>query len=234
MNFGLDWDGTCEEDLDLWRMFVMLAQRAGHKVYIVTMRYPSERLKQGSEITDEWMDMVDGVIFTSRKGKKPYCLGLGIHIDVWIDDNPLAVEYDAKRVFGVETPEGVVVAKTQDLPAEYRQQALAMDGFSIIVRYVVPPGCEDVISGKVGIARNIEDITGIGFVNDFTKMPRFAGFSIHHAPMGNFLMAEVNSRSGCEDRIVAEIEGCSIGMLLKHFRAWQSSRNQIALEQMTA
>lgn len=42
MNIALDYDGTYTADPDMWLRFVEEAQAAGHKVFIVTMRYESE------------------------------------------------------------------------------------------------------------------------------------------------------------------------------------------------
>ncbi len=113
MNIGLDWDGTCTEDAELYFMFVNLARSRGHKVWIVTMRYPSEISNPKNpekSIPQYFIDAVDGIIFTSREAKRPAVEKAGIKIDVWIDDNPIAVEKSAAEIWGWHTPEGVVVS----------------------------------------------------------------------------------------------------------------------------
>ena len=113
MNIGLDWDGTCTEDTELYFMFVNLARSRGHKVWIVTMRYPSEvnnPKNPEKSIPQYFIDAVDGIVFTSREAKRPAVEKVGIEIDVWIDDNPIAVEKSATEIWGWHTPEGVVVS----------------------------------------------------------------------------------------------------------------------------
>jgi hydroxymethylpyrimidine pyrophosphatase-like HAD family hydrolase len=45
MIVGLDWDGTVTSAPSLFLSFAETAKEQGHKVYIVTMRYPSEDLE---------------------------------------------------------------------------------------------------------------------------------------------------------------------------------------------
>jgi len=94
-------------------MFVNLARSRGHKVWIVTMRYPSEvnnPKNPEKSIPQYFIDAVDGIVFTSREAKRPAVEKVGIEIDVWIDDNPIAVEKSATEIWGWHTPEGVVVS----------------------------------------------------------------------------------------------------------------------------
>lgn len=42
LDMGLDFDGTLTADPVGWGIFVKLMRARGHKVHIVTMRYPSE------------------------------------------------------------------------------------------------------------------------------------------------------------------------------------------------
>lgn len=112
MNIALDYDGTCTEDIDLFYMFVKLARASGHKVYIVTMRFPSEINDPkfpGKAIPQKLLDIVNGTVCTSRQAKRKVMDDLNIPIQVWIDDNPLAVEKSAGEIWGWTTPEGIVV-----------------------------------------------------------------------------------------------------------------------------
>lgn len=106
MKLALDWDGTGNQDIGLWMIFVMAAQKRGHEVHIVTMRYPSEAIIGQTGIPEDFALMVDGVHFTSRKAKRTFMEQKGIKIDVWIDDHPMAVEKDAKDIWEAVTPEG--------------------------------------------------------------------------------------------------------------------------------
>lgn len=101
--FSFDWDGTVTKAPGEFLAFAKALRAAGHKVYIVTMRYPSEL---GD--LEYWRRHVDGIVATSRMAKKPAAKALGIHIDIWIDDNPAAVDKSAIEIWGNSSPEGSV------------------------------------------------------------------------------------------------------------------------------
>lgn len=117
MNFGLDWDGTVNQAYALWAIWTREAIRAGHRVYVVTMRYASE--------VDDHMyrwcfnNGVRQIIYTDRGPKRPAAEKQGIKIDVWIDDNPRAVEEGAENIWGAATPEGQVVEDNETVTAEF-------------------------------------------------------------------------------------------------------------------
>ena len=91
MNISLDFDGTYTVDPYVWDRFIEVARMAGHTVYCVTMRYPSE----GGEVIASLQGKVDHIIFTERKAKIGHMAKLGIPINVWIDDNPHWIHQDA-------------------------------------------------------------------------------------------------------------------------------------------
>lgn len=91
MNISLDFDGTASTDIEMWTAFAEICKSRGHTVYIVTMRSPKEAL----EIPAMLADAVEAVVCTTRKAKAPYCEALGIKIDIWIDDMPLAITQHA-------------------------------------------------------------------------------------------------------------------------------------------
>ena len=104
---GLDYDGTVTEDPDLFTQLVKTIREAGHRVYIVTMRYMSECTSD-----PEFMriaEHVDGFFATGRQAKKPYVLNHGVQIHIWIDDNPDAVHKSATEIWGTPSPEGTIV-----------------------------------------------------------------------------------------------------------------------------
>ena len=84
MNIALDYDGTFTRAPDLWRRTSAQFRAAGHKVYIVTLRSPSEL----DEVRKEAGPWVDGVIPCSRKSKREGVRDAGILIHIWIDDMP--------------------------------------------------------------------------------------------------------------------------------------------------
>jgi hypothetical protein len=101
MNIGFDYDNTYTRDPAFWDSFLNAARVRGHKVYLVTMRTPAEGVQVFHDLTGK----VDGICFTSRRGKQKYMYEMGISIDVWIDDMPLFVLQDAADRSDVEVTE---------------------------------------------------------------------------------------------------------------------------------
>ena len=87
----LDYDNTYTLDPTFWDAFIVVSKSSGHSVILATMRYPSE----GDTVRYDLEGKVDDIIFTSRKGKRQYLKKLQIFPDVWIDDMPEFVVYDA-------------------------------------------------------------------------------------------------------------------------------------------
>ena len=110
MNIALDYDGTASADPVIFKSIVKLLRDAGHKVYIVTMRFHSECF----ELQQTWGPLVDGIIPTARQAKRPVTDAAGIPIHVWIDDNPEAVTMSALQIWGSSSQEGTVVVVDHD------------------------------------------------------------------------------------------------------------------------
>lgn len=102
MNLGLDHDGVLTAEENGFKQFCKIMRDLGHKVYIVTMRYPSE----SKEIFENWGPHVDGIFTTSRQAKHLHMSLLDIKIHVWIDDHPQCIHQDAVQVWGFSHPEG--------------------------------------------------------------------------------------------------------------------------------
>ena len=82
MNIGLDFDGTADQDPELWRQFIHLCQSRGHRVFVTTARFENnikdiEAALPGVEI-----------IPSNGKPKKMACDAADLSIDIWIDDMP--------------------------------------------------------------------------------------------------------------------------------------------------
>ncbi len=108
LNIALDWDGTYTADPSFFGQVAEMAKRSGHKIYIVTMRYPSE----GRDLIPmAWR--VDGIVYTSRQSKRAACEALGLEIDIWMDDHPIAVEKDAIQIWNKPTPQNTIIATSQ-------------------------------------------------------------------------------------------------------------------------
>lgn len=80
MLIALDYDKTYTADHALWNDFIVIAQKRGHVVKIVTMRKPDE------EIIGVPVD----VTYTSRKAKASV-----VSADIWIDDSPSWIYQDS-------------------------------------------------------------------------------------------------------------------------------------------
>lgn len=84
------------------------------------MRYPSECLD--GQVDQRLIKEVDGLICTMRQPKGKACDDLRIRIDVWIDDNPRAINESAAQIWGTPTPEGVVHDPANDPPLTHGVQ----------------------------------------------------------------------------------------------------------------
>ena len=90
MNIALDYDQTYTRDPDLWNEFILSARIRKHQVFIVTMRY-----ENSEAIPQDVASMVNRVIYTERRGKRAKMQFLQLPIDIWIDDMPDFIIYDA-------------------------------------------------------------------------------------------------------------------------------------------
>jgi len=86
----LDYDGTYTEFPYLMHMIIEYGSKHNVKVILATMRYPEE-IDDGLKELQKKID----VYFTSRKAKQNYLLLQGIKPDIWIDDNPKWIVFDA-------------------------------------------------------------------------------------------------------------------------------------------
>ena len=91
MVISIDYDSTYTCDPVGWDQFVVMMRARGHTIYVVTMRYESE----AQPVRDALTSKVDDIICTGRKAKRPFMYSLGIHVSVWIDDEPGWILTDA-------------------------------------------------------------------------------------------------------------------------------------------
>lgn len=88
MLIAIDFDETLTRDAELWRAFIDLSERLGHRVVCVTARRDTE---DNNETIDEWLRShgVDvPVYFTALGSKVEHMTRLGLRVDIWIDDDP--------------------------------------------------------------------------------------------------------------------------------------------------
>ena len=91
MLIALDYDGTYTTDPGLWHSFIAASRARGHRIFVVTMRFPSE----GRELEQRLGQHVDRIIFTAREAKRRHVQRLGHDVDVWIDNHPEYIDGDA-------------------------------------------------------------------------------------------------------------------------------------------
>lgn len=93
MIISLDYDDTFTKDPQAWTDAMRILKRAGHTVIGVTMRYPGE----ASGMDVRYDDICETIYFTGRAAKDAFLCVKGVHVDVWIDDNPKWILTNAAR-----------------------------------------------------------------------------------------------------------------------------------------
>lgn len=91
--FAIDYDDTISLDVATWKAIIKILHAAGAVVYIVTYR-------ESTRFDDMELDIpfVKDVLFTGNRAKRDYCLACGIEVDIWIDDCPGSVLFDASEL----------------------------------------------------------------------------------------------------------------------------------------
>jgi hydroxymethylpyrimidine pyrophosphatase-like HAD family hydrolase len=87
----LDYDGTYTELPELMNMIIDYGSKHNIQVILATMRYPEE-IDDGLKELQKKID----VYFTCRNAKQNYLLLQGINPDIWVDDSPKWIVFDAK------------------------------------------------------------------------------------------------------------------------------------------
>jgi len=88
---AIDFDDTFTDDMGLWSGFIQAAWRAGHSVTCVTARRDTpENADYIGLMFKTWQCEVP-IVFTDGAAKLGAVKGLGIAVDIWIDDNPAAL-----------------------------------------------------------------------------------------------------------------------------------------------
>lgn len=87
---ALDFDCTFTSDIEFWRLFVRLCAKRGHSVVLVTARHdtPENHALVGDVIGAPTLQLLSGLVFTSRGPKRTHAAARGYNIDIWIDDLP--------------------------------------------------------------------------------------------------------------------------------------------------
>ena len=86
----LDYDGSYEKFPELFETIIEKSHELGYKVIMATMRFETEREPLLNAIAERIP-----VFYTGRHSKMTFLMKLGIHPDIWIDDNPRFLFEDA-------------------------------------------------------------------------------------------------------------------------------------------
>lgn len=124
-NFAIDYDETFTLNPEMWLKVAELFHAYGINVYVVTYRYDINTESFDLEYLKHY-DFIKGIVFTGRKGKDAFCKSLGIHIDVWIDDNPVTITHSMVGISPADlsysfTPDNMGVVLT--MPPRHEAQA---------------------------------------------------------------------------------------------------------------
>jgi hypothetical protein len=92
MIIALDFDDTYNKSPMLWDTLIENAQDQGHEIILATYRHET---LDSDPLIDELIEWGIPCYFTDGKAKRPFLLGLGIKVDVWIDDNPFSITQDS-------------------------------------------------------------------------------------------------------------------------------------------
>jgi hypothetical protein len=85
---AIDLDDTLTADSELWRAFIETASKLGHRCICVTARRDTEG---NNDTVDQWMQshaISLPVYYTGLRSKIEYMAERGVHVDIWIDDDP--------------------------------------------------------------------------------------------------------------------------------------------------
>lgn len=97
LTIAVDYDETISAHSKAWLAVMEVLKGFGMKIYVVTYRYNNIQEELDLEYLKHY-DFIDGLIFTGRRGKKKFCQEHGIHIDIWIDDNPITITHTMKGI----------------------------------------------------------------------------------------------------------------------------------------
>lgn len=85
---ALDYDGTTSENPRCWILIAAILRNAGYKVICVCSR--RETIANIEELGSVFPDWIQ-IIFTNHNPKKAFCEKRGIHINIWIDNDPSSI-----------------------------------------------------------------------------------------------------------------------------------------------
>lgn len=93
MVIAIDWDGTITNDAELFALFMGLAHKGGHTPIVVTQRSEEQgkEIKSFLKLVSEKFSIVVPVVWAYGFTKDEATKDAGFNVDVWVEDNPMAV-----------------------------------------------------------------------------------------------------------------------------------------------
>jgi hypothetical protein len=88
MRIGIDFDGTYAADSATFQLVADLFRRAGHECVIVTNRPPADEFT-----VQQVVRRALPVVYCNGEPKRRVMEARGTPVDVWIDDNPVLVDF---------------------------------------------------------------------------------------------------------------------------------------------
>jgi predicted phosphoadenosine phosphosulfate sulfurtransferase len=97
MKIALDYDNTYTLDPHFWNAFIMMSQKSGHTVFVVTHR---EKDRDSNTELRGIANIYCPVYFTGGVAKRWWCEHWGPgKVDIWIDDKPESVSSNSDFPF---------------------------------------------------------------------------------------------------------------------------------------
>ena len=90
LTISLDFDKTWTADPQLWRDFVGLAHKAGHRVVMIARR-PDTETDRATVEKAAASSGIDRLIFAGQMQKADAARKAGVIVDVWVDDYPAGI-----------------------------------------------------------------------------------------------------------------------------------------------
>lgn len=88
---AIDYDDTISLNVEAWKEIIKLFASFGAIIYVITYRHSTQFNDMDMNIPH-----VKDFIFTNAMGKKKYCEEIaGVSVDIWIDDSPESIVWDA-------------------------------------------------------------------------------------------------------------------------------------------
>lgn len=87
-NINVDYDNTFTSDPDFWVLFIDSAQLRGYKIFCISQR--TDNCTNKEELRKALPAGVS-IFLTNHNPKKEWAERRGLTVDIWIEDNPLAI-----------------------------------------------------------------------------------------------------------------------------------------------